>query len=195
MTSARPAAFGMLALAAASWPVVVRQMQGRDTGVATTLGSFGLFLALGLSMILTGAVPAAIRQARARGRTPKPPLVPVGQPTQGTTARPPDMDAEPKALRPRFTTLSRLRYRAEASKRPMVRPCLQPIQKTRSSSPSRTRTTRPRATPQAATSSTSRATCSSSASSNPRGDRRRSAQLLRGARSCGECTTRSANLR
>jgi len=73
MTSARPAAFGILALAAASWPVVVQQMQGMDMGVATTLGSFGFFLALWVSMMaammLPGAVPAAIRHARARGRT------------------------------------------------------------------------------------------------------------------------------
>jgi len=72
MTSARPAAFGILALAAASWLVVVRQMQGMDMGVATTLGSFGFFLALWVSMMasmmLPGAVPAAIRHARARGR-------------------------------------------------------------------------------------------------------------------------------
>jgi len=72
MTSARPAAFGILALAAASWLVVVRQMQGMDMGVATTLGSFGFFLALWVSMMaammLPGAVPAAIGHARSRGR-------------------------------------------------------------------------------------------------------------------------------
>ena len=72
MTSVRPAAFGILALAAASWLVVVWQMQGMDMGVATTLGSFGSFLALWVSMMaammLPGAVPAAIRHARARRR-------------------------------------------------------------------------------------------------------------------------------
>jgi predicted metal-binding membrane protein len=72
MTSARPAAFGILALAGASWLVAVRQMHGMDMGVATSLGSFAFFLAVWVSMMaammLPGAVPAAIRHARARGR-------------------------------------------------------------------------------------------------------------------------------
>jgi len=78
MTSARPAAFGILALAGASWLVAVRQMHGMDMGVATSLGSFAFFLAVWVSMMaammLPGAVPAAIRHARARGRARALPL-------------------------------------------------------------------------------------------------------------------------
>jgi predicted metal-binding membrane protein len=78
MTSARPAAFGILALAGASWLVAVRQMHGMDMGVATSLGSFAFFLAVWVSMMaammLPGAVPAAIRHARARGRARTLPL-------------------------------------------------------------------------------------------------------------------------
>jgi len=40
-----------LGLAAASWVVAVRQMNGMDMGVATELGSFGSFLALWVSMM------------------------------------------------------------------------------------------------------------------------------------------------
>jgi predicted metal-binding membrane protein len=76
MTSVRTAApaavFGTLALAAASWFAAVRQMHGMEMGVATRLGSFAFFLALWVSMMaammLPGAVPAAVRHARARGR-------------------------------------------------------------------------------------------------------------------------------
>jgi predicted metal-binding membrane protein len=78
MTSARPAAFGILALAGASWLVAVRQMHGMDMGVATSLGSFAFLLAVWVSMMaammLPGAVPAAIRHARARGRARALPL-------------------------------------------------------------------------------------------------------------------------
>src|SRR5207245_2102518 len=72
------AAFGILALAGASWLVAVRQMHGMDMGVATSLGSFAFFLAVWVSMMaammLPGAVPAAIRHARARGRARALPL-------------------------------------------------------------------------------------------------------------------------
>jgi predicted metal-binding membrane protein len=61
-----------LGLAAASWVVVVRQMNGMDMGVATELGSFGSFLALWVSMMaamtLPGAAPAVLRRAHASGR-------------------------------------------------------------------------------------------------------------------------------
>ncbi len=60
-----------LGLAAASWVVAVRLMNGMDMGVATTLGSFGFFVALWVSMMaammLPGAAPAVVRRARARG--------------------------------------------------------------------------------------------------------------------------------
>jgi predicted metal-binding membrane protein len=61
-----------LGLAAASWVVVVRQMNGMDMGVATRLGSFTFFVALWVwmmaAMMLPGAVPAVLRTARASGR-------------------------------------------------------------------------------------------------------------------------------
>jgi predicted metal-binding membrane protein len=60
-----------LGLAAASWVVAVRQMNGMDMGVATQLGSFAFFLALWVAMMaammLPGAAPAVLRSARARG--------------------------------------------------------------------------------------------------------------------------------
>lgn len=63
-----------LGLAAASWVIAVRLMQGMpgmDMGVATTLGSFEFFVALWVSMMaammLPGAAPAVVRWARARG--------------------------------------------------------------------------------------------------------------------------------
>ena len=77
MTSARPAATAAalaatLGLAAASWVVAVRQMQGMDMGVATELGSFATFLALWgammAAMMLPGAAPAVVRRAQASGR-------------------------------------------------------------------------------------------------------------------------------
>src|SRR5260370_42666964 len=40
-----------LGLAAAAWVVAVRQMNGMDMGVATELGSFGIFAALWASMM------------------------------------------------------------------------------------------------------------------------------------------------
>jgi predicted metal-binding membrane protein len=60
-----------LGLAAASWVVAVRQMNGMDMGVATRLGSFAFFLALWVSMMaammLPGAAPAVLRRAHATG--------------------------------------------------------------------------------------------------------------------------------
>jgi predicted metal-binding membrane protein len=67
-----------LGLAAASWVVTVRQMDGMDMGVATRLGSFAFFVALWVSMMaammLPGAVPAVSRSARASGRVRAVPL-------------------------------------------------------------------------------------------------------------------------
>jgi predicted metal-binding membrane protein len=60
-----------LGLAAASWVVAVRQMNGMDMGVATRLGSFATFVALWVSMMaammLPGAAPAVVRHAHASG--------------------------------------------------------------------------------------------------------------------------------
>jgi predicted metal-binding membrane protein len=60
-----------LGVAAASWVVAVRQMQGMDMGVATGLGSFAFFLVLWLTMMaammLPGAVPQVVRRAHAGG--------------------------------------------------------------------------------------------------------------------------------
>ncbi len=61
-----------LGLAAASWVVAVRQMNGMDMGVATELGQFGSFLALWVlmmaAMMLPGAAPAVLRRAQDSGR-------------------------------------------------------------------------------------------------------------------------------
>jgi predicted metal-binding membrane protein len=82
MTSARTAATAAaltatLGLAAASWVVAVRQMNGMD-GVATGLGSFAFFVALWVSMMaammLPGAAPAVLRRAHASGRVRAVPL-------------------------------------------------------------------------------------------------------------------------
>src|SRR5438132_11986238 len=60
-----------LALAAGSWAVAVRQMNGMDMGVATRLGSFAFFVGLWVwmmaAMMLPGAVPAVSRRAHDRG--------------------------------------------------------------------------------------------------------------------------------
>ncbi len=83
MTSARTAATAAaltatLGLAAASWVVAVRQMNGMDTGVATGLGSFAFFVGLWVSMMaammLPGAAPAVSRRAHASGRVRAVPL-------------------------------------------------------------------------------------------------------------------------
>jgi predicted metal-binding membrane protein len=59
----------LLGLAAGCWVIAVRQMQGMDMGTATTLGSFGSFIALWVAMMaammLPGALPAVVRRARA----------------------------------------------------------------------------------------------------------------------------------
>jgi predicted metal-binding membrane protein len=63
------ASIATLGLAAASWFLAVRQMNGMDMGVATPLGSFAFFVALWVpmmaAMMLPGAVPAVMRRARA----------------------------------------------------------------------------------------------------------------------------------
>jgi predicted metal-binding membrane protein len=68
-----------LGLAAASWVVAVRQMNGMDMGVATRLGPFAFFLALWVSMMaammLPAAAPAVSRRARAGGLGAVPPFV------------------------------------------------------------------------------------------------------------------------
>jgi predicted metal-binding membrane protein len=81
MIAARGAAAALtatLALAAVSWVVAVRQMNGMDMGVATRLGSFGAFVALWVwmmaAMMLPGAVPAVLRSVRASGRVRAVPL-------------------------------------------------------------------------------------------------------------------------
>ncbi len=67
-----------LGLAAASWVVAVRQMNGMDMGVATQLGSFAFFVALWVpmmaAMMLPGAAPAVLRRAHASGRVRAVPL-------------------------------------------------------------------------------------------------------------------------
>jgi len=65
-------AAGTLGLAAASWVVAVRQMNGMNMGIRTTLGSFGFFVVAWVSMMaammLPGAAPAVVRRAEASGR-------------------------------------------------------------------------------------------------------------------------------
>ena len=64
-----------LGLAAASWVVAVRQMNGQmnrtEMGVATPFGSFAFFVflwvAMMAAMMLPGAAPAVLRSAHARG--------------------------------------------------------------------------------------------------------------------------------
>jgi predicted metal-binding membrane protein len=83
MTSTRTAATASaltatLGLAAASWVLAVRQMNGMDMGSQTRLGSFGFFLAVWVSMMaammLPGAAPAVLRRAHASGRVRAAPL-------------------------------------------------------------------------------------------------------------------------
>lgn len=68
----RSALVATLGLAAASWVIAVRQMNGMNMGVATTLGSFGFFVAVWVSMMaammLPAAAPAVLRRAHASGR-------------------------------------------------------------------------------------------------------------------------------
>jgi predicted metal-binding membrane protein len=67
-----------LGLAAGSWIVAVRQMNGMDMGVATQLGSFAFFVALWVwmmaAMMLPGVAPAVLRRAHASGRVRAVPL-------------------------------------------------------------------------------------------------------------------------
>jgi predicted metal-binding membrane protein len=60
-----------LGLAAGCWIISVGQMNGMNMGVGTRLGSFAFFAALWVpmmaAMMLPGAVPAALRRARASG--------------------------------------------------------------------------------------------------------------------------------
>ena len=67
-----------LGLAAACWVIAAWQMNGMDMGAATRLGSFGIFtgvwVAMMAAMMLPGAVPAAVRRARASGRVRAVPL-------------------------------------------------------------------------------------------------------------------------
>src|SRR5260370_84912 len=67
-----------LGLAAASWVIAVRQMNGMDMGVATRLGWFGSFIAVWVvmmaAMMLPGAAPAVLRRAKASGRVRAVPL-------------------------------------------------------------------------------------------------------------------------
>jgi predicted metal-binding membrane protein len=70
-TSKTAALAATIGLAAASWVIAIRQMQGMDMGVATRLGSFASFIALWVvmmaAMMLPGAAPAVLRRAQARG--------------------------------------------------------------------------------------------------------------------------------
>jgi predicted metal-binding membrane protein len=67
-----------LGLAAVSWVVAIRQMDGMDMGVATELGSFTSFgvvwLSMMAAMMLPGAAPATLRRARAAARVGVAPL-------------------------------------------------------------------------------------------------------------------------
>jgi predicted metal-binding membrane protein len=67
-----------LGLAAACWVVGARQMRGMDMGVATPLGSLPSFVAVWTAMMaammLPGAAPAVLRQARTSGRVGEVPL-------------------------------------------------------------------------------------------------------------------------
>jgi predicted metal-binding membrane protein len=83
MTRGSPAATAAalaatLGVAAASWVVAVRQMNGMDMGAATELGSFGFFAALWVSMMaammLPGAASAVVRHVHASGRVLTGPL-------------------------------------------------------------------------------------------------------------------------
>jgi predicted metal-binding membrane protein len=69
---------GTLGLAAASWIVAVRQMNGMDMGVASRLGSFAFFIGLWAwmmaAMMLPGAVPAVLRRVKAAGGVRAAPL-------------------------------------------------------------------------------------------------------------------------
>jgi len=67
-----------LGLAAACWVVTVRQMNGMNMGVATSLGSFAFFAAVWVpmmaAMMLPGAIPAVLRKVHVSGRAVAIPL-------------------------------------------------------------------------------------------------------------------------
>jgi predicted metal-binding membrane protein len=77
-TAATAAALTTLGLAAASWVVALRQMNGMDMGPASGLGSLAVFVALWVpmmaAMMLPGAVRAVVRHAGATGRLRTVPL-------------------------------------------------------------------------------------------------------------------------
>jgi predicted metal-binding membrane protein len=70
-TSRTAALAATIGLAATSWVIAVRQMQGMDMGVATRLGSFASFIALWVvmmaAMMLPGAAPAVLGRVQASG--------------------------------------------------------------------------------------------------------------------------------
>jgi predicted metal-binding membrane protein len=71
-TSTTTALTATLGLAAASWVVAVRQMNGMNMGVGTETGSFtffiGLWVVMMAAMMLPGAVPAVLSRAGVSGR-------------------------------------------------------------------------------------------------------------------------------
>jgi predicted metal-binding membrane protein len=72
-TGATAAVTATLGLAAVAWIVALREMDGMDMGYATDLGSAvsfaGAWIPMMAAMMLPGAAPAALRVARAGGRT------------------------------------------------------------------------------------------------------------------------------
>lgn len=72
------AGLATVGVAALCWGIAVQQMSGMDMGVATTLGSLSFFIAVWTpmmaAMMLPGALPAALRNARGRGRYAAAPL-------------------------------------------------------------------------------------------------------------------------
>jgi predicted metal-binding membrane protein len=70
-----------LGAAAACWLIALPRIRGMDMGVATTLGSFSFFVVAWVSMMaammLPGALPAVLRNARERGRVGAVPLFTV----------------------------------------------------------------------------------------------------------------------
>jgi predicted metal-binding membrane protein len=77
-TATAAALTATLGLAAASWVVAVRWMNGMDMGVMTPLGPFTFFVVLWVTMMaammLPGAAPAVLRCAQAAGRVRAVPL-------------------------------------------------------------------------------------------------------------------------
>src|SRR2546425_12102878 len=58
-----------LGLAAASWVVALRQMNGMDMGVATPLGSFAVVVAVWVCMMAAMMLPSAARAVLRRGHS------------------------------------------------------------------------------------------------------------------------------